>query len=190
DARGDVGLVNAIDADLGLDRVEDGDFRGVLPPGNYVVVAQNPDGSARSLPLSASIAVGERTVIVPRLPEPAAVVYRVVDARGELIPAKLSFVSLGEDGAPLFGDGRRRPYLGEGRLNDGVRQLEWTTGGEGRLRVEPGRYDIVVSRGPEYSVHRVRDVTLLAGQQLRVDALLRREVDTEGWMSADMHLHS
>ncbi|MEJ7728407.1 MAG: hypothetical protein WKG00_04250, partial [Polyangiaceae bacterium] len=41
-ARGDVGVVDAMDADLGLDPTEDGDFAADLLPGDYRVVAQNP----------------------------------------------------------------------------------------------------------------------------------------------------
>src|SRR5262249_27203429 len=45
------------------------------------------------------------------------------------------------------------------------------------------------SRGPEYSVFEINDLYLTPGQIKRVDAVIRREVDTEGWMSTDMHLH-
>jgi hypothetical protein len=63
------------------------------------------------------------------------------------------------------------------------------------LTVPPGEYEVVVSRGPEYSVwpetwptsgHRV-DLTTANGQ---VSAVVGRILDTPGWMSADLHVHA
>ncbi len=47
-----------------------------------------------------------------------------------------------------------------------------------------------MSRGIEYGIYVERDVTLAPGRTFQLDATLVREVDTRGWMSADMHLHS
>lgn len=189
-ARGDVGLLNAIDADLGLDAVEDGDFRGVLPPGDYVLVARNAGGTATSAPIQVRLAAGERITVSPVLPAPATVQYRVTDGAGQLIPAKIAFASLDGRGRRLTGDGLRRVYLGDGRLGNGVRAVEVTATGEGEVEIEPGRYRITVSRGIEYGLYEERDVTLEPGRAFRLDATLVREIDTSGWMSADMHLHS
>jgi hypothetical protein len=188
--RGDVGLVNAIDADLGLDRVEDGDFRAVLPEGNYVVVARDADGTATSPLTPFGLRAGSTLTLVPALPQPATVVYRIVDETGSPVPAKLTFVALDGEGRPLLGDGRRRVYLGDGRLGNGVRSLRWSHDGSGETTVEPGRYRIIVSRGIEYGLYTVADVELKSGSTERINATLVREIDTRGWMSADMHLHS
>jgi hypothetical protein len=189
-ARGDAGIVNAIDADLGLDRVEDGDFRAVMPPGDYIMVARNPDGSATSGPLPFSIGTDEVTVLTPTLPTPTTVIYRVVDQAGLAIPAKLTFVSLDDRGEPLDGDGLRRPFFGDSRRGNGVRTVKLSHDGVGQVDVEPGRYRIYVSRGPEYGLHVEEDVTLAPGGKFALDAMVPHEVDTTGWMSADMHLHS
>jgi len=190
EATGEPGVINAIDADLGLDKVEDGDFRGVLPAGNYVVVARNPEATATSEPIEVQVVAGQATVITPTLPSPAKVVFRVTDDVGQAIPCKLSFVSLDANGDALEGTGLRRTYFGEGRLSDGVRHIHWSAHGSGEVEVEPGRYDIVVSRGIEYGIHIERNVVLAPRGSLDVDAALSREIDTTGWMSADMHLHS
>ncbi|WP_437736575.1 PHP domain-containing protein [Sorangium sp. So ce1335] len=189
-ARGDVGLVDAIDADVGLDPSEDGDFRGALPPGDYVLVARNAAGTATSAPVRVRLRAGEHVAVSPRLPAPATVRYRVADGNGQRIPAKIAFASLDAAGRRLPGDGRRRVYLGDGRLGNGNRAIEVTATGEGEVEIEPGRYTITVSRGIEYGIHVERDVTLAPGRALQLDATLVREVDTAGWMSADMHLHS
>ncbi|CAN92601.1 hypothetical protein predicted by Glimmer/Critica [Sorangium cellulosum So ce56] len=190
EARGDVGLIDEIDADLGLDPSEDGDFRGALPPGSYLLVARNAAGTAMSAPVRVSLRAGQEVELSPRLPAPARVRYRVADEAGQRVPAKLAFASLDEAGRRLPGDGRRRVYLGDGRLGNGNRAVEITATGEGEVEIEPGRYQITVSRGIEYGIYVERDVTLAPGRTFQLDATLVREVDTSGWMSADMHLHS
>jgi len=188
--RGDVGIVNAIDADLGLDRIEDGDFRAVMPPGDYIMVARNPDGSATSAPIPFSVGRDQVTVVTPVLPPPASVVYRIVDQTGTAMPAKMTFVSLDGKGEPLVGDGLRRPFFGDSRRGNGVRTVKLSHDGTGELDIEPGRYRIYVSRGPEYGLHVEQDVTLAPGAVFKLDALVPHEVDTTGWVSTDMHLHS
>jgi hypothetical protein len=187
---GDVGLINAIDADVGLDKIEDGDFHAKLPAGDYLLVAKDAGDAGVSKPIRVSVRANETTVAVPTLITPATVEYRVTDETGGLVPAKLSFVALDGEGRPLEADGRRRPYLGESRLGNGLRAMVPTASGEGSLRIEPGRYRLIVSRGIEYSLHEESDFVLAPGSLTRFDARLAREVDTDGWMSADMHLHS
>jgi hypothetical protein len=190
DERGDPGVLNSADADLGLDLVEDGDFRMVVRPGNYVVVARDASGIVTSAPMSLGIDAGQHILLSPALPTPATLLHRITDELGQGIPCKMSFVAVDEaSGERLEGDGRRRPYLGEGRLANGVRHVITSRDGFGEELIEPGVYDVVVSRGPEYSVYRKR-LTAESGRPVRLDATLQREVDTGGWMSADMHLHS
>ncbi len=200
-SRGDVGMYTSIDADLGLDLEEDGDFEGQLLPGDYVIVARNPDGTSLSEPIQVKVEVGKSVALSPKLPSPAHIQYRVTDESGLSIPAKVSLVSLltrqddkgnplPGDGAPLEGDGKRRPYLGDGRLGNGKRAVAVSASGEGTLDVEPGRYTLRVSRGPEYSLFEEADFNLDPGQIKNVSADLRHEVDTTGWVGADLHLHA
>jgi len=188
-ARGDVGVVNEIDADLGVDKQEDGDFRGALTPGSYLLVAMDPSYQTFSAPKRVRIEAGGMTEVSFALPPFAFVDYRVTDASGQLMPGKLTFVALDKSGNELGGDGRRRVYVGEGRLANGARLLELTTTGAGHMRIEPGSYRAYVSRGPEFDVH-IEDVNIEAGRTFTLNASLARQVDTKGWMSLDMHLHS
>lgn len=188
-SRGDVGVLNSIYADRGIDDVLDGDFDGELEPGTYVFVALDETLQRVSKPVRATIVAGEKLELAFALPEPAYVDYRVRSATGEAIAAKVAFVSLDEEGAPLTGDGERRVYAGEGRLENGVRLEAFTAGGDGSIAIAHGRYRVYVSHGPEWSVD-VRDVELGPGDTARVDAQLVHEVDTSGWLSIDMHLHS
>lgn len=188
--RGDVGLLNSADADVGLDPQEDGDFRIVLPAGEYVVVARSPDGASLSAPATLTVAVDEQTQWVPSLLAPATLRVRVTDQNGTAMPAKVTLVSLDDDGEPLRGDAKRRPYLGDGRLGNGIRTLRLAPTGEDESQVEPGRYQIIASRGPEYGLAVENDVTLRPGGLFEFDAVVPHEIDSTGWMSIDMHLHS
>jgi hypothetical protein len=187
---GDFGLLNSIDADLGIDPVLDGDFHGELPEGQYLLVAQTRQGTAVSAPVRVRIRAGQEVVAVPTLPTPATLRYRVTDQGGVAMPAKIALFSLDAAGQPLRGDGLRRTYAGHGRLgNNGLKTEEMVAHGEGELQLEAGRYRVVVSRGPEYGIHQ-EDLELGPGRVARVDAVLVREVDTAGWMGIDTHLHS
>ena len=186
---GDVGLLSVVDADLGLDPVDDGDFRTVLPVGTYVVVARSSDGMSISKPERITITAGETAVWNAALPTAAVVQYRVSDSSSTLLPAKIAMISLDANGQPLERDGLRRTWLGDGRIGQGNRFIEYSARGEGSFRIEPGRYRIRASRGPEYSIFE-KDVELGPGELKRYDAILQREMDTTGWMSTDMHLHS
>lgn len=186
---GEVGLVSAIDADVGLDPVEDGDFHARLAPGDYLLVAENPGGTALSAPIRVRIGAGDTVRVTAELPSPARVAYRVVDEVGRLAPAKLTFVGLDAAGAPLEGDGLRRVYLGHSRLGSGVRHIERSATGDGVVEIEPGRYRVLVTRGPEFGRFEVPDLEVRAGELGRIEAVVPREVDSTGWMSIDMHLH-
>jgi hypothetical protein len=193
--RGDVGMYSSIDADLGLDLLEDGDFEGQLPPGDYVLVARDARGTALSAPAKVKIQGGGTVEISPRLAPPARINYRVTDEAGLAMPAKVALVSLDGSGKPLEGDGKRRPYLGDGRLGNGKREISVTPTGDGDLEIEPGRYLLRVSRGPEYSLYEDagpdgKGFELLPGDVKNVEASLKREMDTTGWVGADMHLHA
>ncbi|MEZ4296340.1 MAG: PHP domain-containing protein [Polyangiaceae bacterium] len=193
--RGDVGMYSAIDADLGLDLLEDGDFEAQLPPGDYVLVARDHTSTVLSAPIQVHIDDGTVLDLTPRLPEPGVIHYRVTDESGLLSPAKVALVSVDEEGNPLEGDGKRRPYLGDGRLGNGKRRISLTTTGEGNIDVEPGRYILRVSRGPEYSLYEDRGAdgkgfTMGPGEIRNVIAPIAHEVDSTGWMSADLHLHA
>ena len=186
---GTPGVLNAIDADVGRDRLEDGAFGASLPPGTYLFVATNESQTLTSAVDRLTIEVGKTTNYVPVLPAPGSVRYRVTDNAGALTPAKLSFVNVLEDGSLAERDGLRKPYLGEGRYGNGVRHRVRTLSGEGVAEIEPGTYEVVVSRGPEYSIDRVR-VTVGGGSEAVIAAQIRREVDTSSWIAADTHLHA
>lgn len=189
-AAGNVGLLNVIDSDLGLDKALDGGFEAQVAAGTYMAVAAAPAGNSVSAPVRVTVSAGAETVFAPSLALPARVVYRVMDTGAQAVPAKLSFISLGADGKPLERDGHRRVYMGEARLGNGLRAVEYSARGEGEVLVEPGRYRVLVSRGIEYGRAEEADVTLKPGEIHRLEAVVGREINSRGWASIDMHLHS
>ncbi|HCU25761.1 MAG TPA: hypothetical protein DF383_12155 [Deltaproteobacteria bacterium] len=60
--------------------------------------------------------------------------------------------------------------------------------GGNEFRLEPGEYEIFVTRGPEYSVFHQR-VTVAGGAAVAVNAQLQKVLDTSGYVSADFHMH-
>lgn len=61
--------------------------------------------------------------------------------------------------------------------------------GAGERPVPPGKYQVTVGRGFEYTAVD-RDVEVSAGKVVDVRAELERVVDTRGWIAADLHLHA
>lgn len=189
-ATGNVGLLNVIDTDLGLDKALDGGFEMQVAAGDYVAVAAPSELNSVSAPVRVHVDAGGETAFTPVVPLPARVVYRIVNEGAQALPAKLSFIALGADGKPLERDGRRRVYMGESRLGNGLRAVEYSVNGEGEVQVEPGRYRVIVSRGIEHGQAEEADVVLAPGEMHKLEAVVVREINSEGWASVDMHLHS
>lgn len=189
------GVLNSIDADVGLDPVEDGAFRATLPvdresgEASYIVVAAREDLVTLSSLHRVTIRQDEVTRLHPVLQAPGRVQYQITDSTGSLLEAKIVLVPLLQDGDLATHDGHRRPYLGEGRLGNGIRHLTRTVTGEGEVFVEPGTYRVFASHGPEYS-RAETDVTVAPGDQVALQLVLTHEVDTTGWINGDFHLHA
>jgi hypothetical protein len=185
----DYGLVDAIDADVGIPIVEQGSFQGTLPPGDYVIVARSQEGMGLSQPQSFHLDAGDNQTFVPLLVTPGTVEYLVTDEYADAMPVKVQLIALDATGNPLDGDGTRRVYLGDSRLGNGVRAIDYSTTGTGTVLLEPGSYLFRASRGPEYGVYE-QTFSVASGQVARIAGAVDHEVDTSGWMSADMHLHA
>jgi len=85
-------------------------------------------------------------------------------------------------------DGVLPRELGGGWWTDGTVLTTFTGPWAEEVTVPPGTYEAVFSRGFEYTVDR-RFVRVEPSRTTRVVAHLDRVVDTEGWISADFHVH-
>jgi hypothetical protein len=73
----------------------------------------------------------------------------------------------------------------------GSAQANWVylANGTATVQLRPGKYELIASRGPEYSLRR-RTVNIRAERKRKISFRLRRSVDTSGFLSGDFHVHS
>ncbi|MCH2162829.1 MAG: hypothetical protein MK085_13280, partial [Phycisphaerales bacterium] len=110
--------------------------------------------------------------------------FTIQNKTGVPIPGRLTFTSPGEPGKAAFRLGSALPNHLALRKN-----VVATASGSGQIAVEPGRYLVTASRGPEWSIDQ-QHLTLRAGETLNYRATLHREIETEHWVGADLHLHT
>jgi len=176
-----------------------GSYRFSLPPGNYEVQA-NAEGYlyASDEPATVSITKDQTAEQDFDLPAPGylqvSVMARQLDGSGGPGPAKLQV--LGFDPSPSLGNnvlGARTGVFGDDAdpLPYGVTLVDFIDRGglSDKLTLEPGDYQVVVSRGPRYSAYK-QDITVASGQTLNVQAELAQVVDTNGYVHSDFHVHS
>lgn len=110
----------------------------------------------------------------------AEVAAHITDVEGQPIPCKVAFNGL--EGTPA-------PYWGPPTARHGVVNLYYSANGQFTVPIAPGKYEAVISYGPEYNL--VRQVLeVKPGTQVPLQAQLRRAFSTPGWVSTDFHGHS
>ena len=86
-------------------------------------------------------------------------------------------------------DGAREPNLGSPNRATGAGPLVDSEDGTFTSLLPAGRYRVLATRGPEYTVDR-RDVEITAGGAVTAPLVLRHVVATPGWAACDLHVHS
>jgi len=171
----------------------DGNYRMSLPPGNYEVQA-NAEGYlfASDEPAAVSVARDQAVEQNFALPEPGylqvSVMAAQLDGSAGPGPAKLQVV--GFDPTPssaspgVFGDN-------DDPLTYGITLVEFIdrNGMSDKLTLEPGDYQVVVSRGARYSAYK-ENITVASGQTLDIQAVMAQVVATDGYVYSDFHVHS
>ncbi len=176
---------------------EEGTFSARLPIGNYFL--QTVDDNR---PKATAVVVnldGDQYIEIG-VDEPARFDVTVRDAdTGLLIPAKLTLVGSVPAGQlidDIFDESlgehrRRRPVVGRTPVSDGdyIEKVAYgdMSGTQGRCR--PGDYELVVSHGPEYTVHKEM-IRVAPGALFSADVVLKRVANPIGYIGADFHLHS
>ncbi len=182
----------------------DGIANGVLKEGEYYVLA---DVSGWPEPASQTLVVqsGKEQQINFSFSEPAYLKFNIKGIDPEVspdevtMPAKVSLVCNGEcprkekrfftdtlyDKFPqgvqvqAFVDNRGRVNVMAKR---GLTSLD-------ELPVPPGNYRVVISKGMEFSRYE-EDISFSQGEHRVINARIDRVVDTSGYISADLHVHS
>ena len=102
------------------------------------------------------------------------------DAAGREKPVPCKITLEGLDGTPT-------PSLGPAHVSGPARTQLIANLGD--VPLAPGKYRLTSTRGPEYQAESA-EITLAAGATATYRALLRRVVDTSGYVAADFHQHS
>jgi hypothetical protein len=175
-----------------------GRYHGTMEPGDYIVMAKldgSPYDSGTSAPGEHPITVtaGAETVQDIALPDTAHLRVLVVDGSGAPLPAKVSVVGFDPAPEPAASGGTfvfRSDVDQQGNVLYGIAAVRFVdqSGDSDAFPLAPAEYEIVVSRGPEYSIHRER-VSLASGGTTTVNARLIKVLDTTGFVAADYHVH-
>lgn len=181
-----------------------GQYSLTVAPGAYTVEAAidgvpYEGGGSTPQAHAANVAAYATTTVDMALPATGALRVLVTNEIGDPIPAKASVV--GFDPSPDPGNAQtvliintstsvfsnRGPDRSPFGLTDVI--MIDPTGDSGTVVLEPGSYQVVVSRGPEYSIS-AQNITITAGSTTTVNAEIARVVDTTGFVGSDFHVHS
>jgi hypothetical protein len=125
-------------------------------------------------------AAAEGGLYLLELPQLGYLSPNITDESGKPIPCKVAFHGL--DGTPT-------PDFGPDSGAVGVKNLHYSHNGKFRQPLAPGKYEAIISFGPEYDAV-FKTIEVARGQATELSAKLKRVVDTKGWVSSDFHSHS
>ncbi len=164
-----------------------------LEPGTYKV-SGSLAGRLVGPQVTVTVAAGQTATGAVVMGEAHQLTVTVKDAAGTPMPAKVTVFCSGGP-CPFSAATYAQHYLLES-FDMGAASIGFVpVNGQLQLTLPPGEYDVVVSRGPEYSTW----PDTWPGAGFHVDlrtadataaATLGRIVDTPGWMSADLHVHA
>lgn len=190
-----IGVVKGTDLDAPVTACytdAEGRYEAQLPPGEYGVVAVKGFDVLKNsrpnllTPQTVQISEGGVSEQQLKLGRPAFLKLSVKDGSSEtgaLLPVR----------ATLYGPYTSPPAAvmdpSEG-MGDGVSRMLWLPNGEGTFEVQPGTYTLVVTRGFEYDLVEQKDLVLTADQTESFNFVLTKVLDTEGYVSADLHVHA
>jgi hypothetical protein len=173
----------------------DGTFSGRLPVGAYQVSAWRA-GHAPTAKQSVTLLMAPATLTFD-LAAPRRLTVNVREANGGPLPAKVTVLcangpcAVTHKSLVLYSDVTKDP------LPDQIAEVGWVgPSGTATFELPAGQYAVLVSRGPEYSVHPPQYPTIpgqavdLRTTDATINAVLARVIDTTGWMSADFHVHA
>lgn len=165
-------------SDVGEDTQPDGSFSGTLPPGDWEIAAYargRPEGQR----VAVTVTEGGTVTATVGVPEAGEVRVHIVDDAGRPMPGKVTF----------FGGPSLRPDRGDPFIGGDPTEVVFAPYGEVTLNLPPGTYQAVATRGFEYEID-TRDFELTETGAMDLTFRLAHTVDTDGWVSADFHVHS
>ena len=182
---------------------ENGCYEGRLPVGSYGIAAARsgtPYEAGGPEPVVHPLAIVDGGDVTQdfALPATGRVSVRVKDETDAALPARVTVVGFDPSPEPLitlslFGvletDGGTFNDPTGDRLPFGVAHIDYSDArGRASFDLEPGRYQVFVTRGTEYSAWD-GEIEVVAGAVTPVEATLARVLDTAGFVSSDFHVH-
>jgi hypothetical protein len=178
-------------------------YSGKSGTGTFQVAASRrgtpyEDGTDTPTFHTVSVAANGTGTVNIDLPETGRLEVHVEDEAGLELPARVSVI--GTDPSPPLAAEVSVPLVGSAVLGlfedpkeavpPGLVAFGYTdAAGDVAFDVEPGEYELVVSRGTEYSVYQAA-LEIVAGQTTSIpDAKIARVLDTTGFVSSDFHVH-
>ncbi len=154
-----------------------GAVRAKLLPGKYVATIKSAGREPRVHSFEIANSAFAETLTIPNA---SRIRLKILDSDQQPLAAKVQF----------FGrDGSTDPNFGPDSALHGVRNVLYLANGKLDQDIDPGKYHVIVSHGPEYDAVTM-DIEVTQGCIENVGAVLPRVVDTRGWISADFHSHS
>lgn len=158
---------------------EQGHFSCKLPEGRHRLIAS--DMGREDVEGFVTVKAGKMVKSAFALGAAARIRFDIADEGGVSIPCKAHFEPL-DEGAPALNLGPKE------RAHGCVDQYH-SQKGQFTVQLPAGKYRVVVVRGPEYG-HLSKEITVQPNQESVFKGVLKRLVDTKGWISADFHNHS
>ncbi|MBO6936077.1 MAG: CehA/McbA family metallohydrolase [Deltaproteobacteria bacterium] len=118
-----------------------------------------------------------------QLEENGTIAITAVDQDDTPLPVRVQVTPAGGATAAPATWGEELPF--GGRLH-----LEFPVDGTITLPVPPGNHRVTVSRGFDYELGHDDTVSVSAGEEVAVDAVLDRVIDRTGTLCADYHIHT
>jgi hypothetical protein len=162
---------------LSVPAAADGSFELPLPAGEYRFLLQAPGGEDEELGQVREGADLTLTLVPPR---PGTLSYLLTDEHEHPLAGRLVV-----RGVPPTKD----PDLVPAQNEAGSKNMLYSLTGAGSLELPAGRYDVLATHGPEYSLPR-QELEVNADLGATFRAVLVRTVDTSGYLASDFHVHA
>jgi hypothetical protein len=164
------------------DDVADGSFGGTLPVGDWELMVHQ-QGRPDSERLAVTVAEGSDQDVVLISPRPGLFSFTIRDERGLPVPAKVTLFAVDDDVS-------RDPTLGDSFIGGNPEAVLFPMYGSGEAELPDGEYYAVASRGLEYELDISEPFLIDATRRTHLNFTVIRSVQTDGWVSADLHVHA
>ncbi len=169
--------------DVGRDVRDDGSFGGLLPEGQWTLMAHEK-GRAHGEAVEIEIAQGDEIDVTLDLPMAGYASFEVVDEDGLHVPAKIAVF------AKPPNESTRDSVLGDGyQPGNNVDQVFYT-GEPVEVMLPAGEYYAVASRGPEYEIDTSPYFLVTDHDTTNIQLQVIQVIDSSGWVGTDLHVHS